>query len=157
MLDFAESIKDGRLFSQANRMIVQNEPVALIIEGRAADLAESQMRREAFQGALICLSLIYHVPILRSLDAAETARLLVFAAQQLGRAECALPLRHDRRPKRRRRLQLYLLEGLPGIGPQKAERLLERFGSVQAAFTASANKGSVQSFYTIPRVVALVW
>ncbi len=137
LVDFAESIKDGRLFAQANRLAAHDQ-IAIILEGRAADLAQSQMRREAFQGALISLSLIYRIPILRSLDPAETARLLVFASQQLNRNESAVGVRHDRRPKRRRRLQLYLLQGLPGIGLQKAGRLLEKFGSVEAVMTASA-------------------
>lgn len=34
--------------------------------------------------------------------------------------------------------QLFVLQGLPGIGPERAGRLLERFGSVQAVAAASA-------------------
>ena len=45
--------------------------------------------------------------------------------------------RRGRRPKRRRKLQLYVLQGLPGIGPEKAGRLLERFGSVEGVMAAS--------------------
>ena len=41
------------------------------------------------------------------------------------------------RPKRKRARQLFLLQGLPGVGPERAARLLERFGSVQAVVTAS--------------------
>ena len=43
------------------------------------------------------------------------------------------------RPKGKRARQLFLLQGLPGVGPERAARLLERFGSVQAIMTASAN------------------
>ena len=43
------------------------------------------------------------------------------------------------RPKRKRARQLFLLQGLPGVGPARAARLLERFGSVQAVVTASAD------------------
>src|SRR6266576_1688362 len=114
--DFAESIKDGRLFSQANRLLCAGPSVAFILEGKAGDLAQSRMRRESIQGALISLSLIYQIPILRSLDPCETAGLLLYAGQQLQRNRSEHIPRHGRRPKRRRRLQLYVLQGLPGTG-----------------------------------------
>lgn len=136
LVDFAESIIDGRLFSQAHRLISAAESAAIILEGKTADLAHSQMRREALQGALISLSLIFQIPVLRSFDPTETAHLLIYAAQQLIRHDAGQVVRHGRRPKRRRRRQLYLLEGLPGIGCEKAERLLDHFGSVQAVMNA---------------------
>jgi len=138
LLDFAESIKDGRLFTQARRLASWPDRAAFIIEGTAQDLSGSSMRREALQGAVITLTLIYELPVLRSHDPAETARLLVYAGDQLRRhADGALP-RHGKRPKTRRRVQLRLLQGLPGIGPSRAARLLERFARVEAVMTASA-------------------
>src|SRR5437867_6068430 len=137
LLDFAESIKDGRLFSQAKRLVSAGPAAALILEGKASDLAQSRMRREALQGALISLSLIFQIPILRSFDAGETAHLLLYAAQQLQRDQTDLVSRPGRRPKRRRKLQLYVLQGLPGIGPEKAERLLAQFGSVGGVMAAN--------------------
>ncbi len=136
LVDFAASIKDGRLFAQVHRLLAGGQSAALILEGRAGDLAQSLMRREALQGALVSLSLIFQIPILRSLDPAETARLLLYAGDQLQREQADHIQRHCKRPKRRRKLQLYVLQGLPGIGVQKAERLLERFGSVQAVMCA---------------------
>jgi len=137
LLDFAESIKDGRLFSQAKRLVSAGPAAALILEGKASDLAQSRMRREALQGALISLSLIYQIPILRSFDPDETARLLLYAGEQLHRDQIDHISRQGRRPKRRRKLQLYVLQGLPGIGPEKAGRLLEQFGSVERVMAAS--------------------
>jgi len=43
------------------------------------------------------------------------------------------------RPKGKRARQLFLLQGLPGVGPERAARLLDRFGSVQSVMTASAD------------------
>lgn len=37
-----------------------------------------------------------------------------------------------------RGLQLHLLQGLPGIGPERAARLLDHFGSVRAVMAADA-------------------
>src|SRR5919108_1424729 len=136
LVDFAESTKDGRLFSQASRLVRADRSVALILEGKASDLAQSRMRREALQGAMISLSLIYRIPILRSMDARETAHLLLYVGQQLQRDQTDHISRHGTRPKRRRKLQLYVLQGLPGIGPEKAERLLAQFGSVEGVMRA---------------------
>jgi DNA excision repair protein ERCC-4 len=135
--DFAGSIVDGRLFVQAKRLANLAEPAAIILEGRTADLAATKMRRESLQGALISLSLIYHLPVLRALEPDETARLMVYAAQQLRRHEGPGGFHYGRRPKRVRRIQLRLLQGLPGIGPMRASQLLETFGTVERVMTAS--------------------
>ena len=48
--------------------------------------------------------------------------------------------RHGYRPKSKRKRQLFILQGLPGIGPERAERLLAWFGSVEAAMSASSDE-----------------
>ena len=137
VVDFASSIADGRLFVQAQRLASLSEPAAIILEGRAGDVAATQMRREALQGAMVSLSMIFHLPVLRALDAAETARLLVYAGQQLRRHEWWGGCHYGRRPKRKHRIQLRILQGLPGVGPTRAEQLLQAFGSVGAVMAAS--------------------
>ncbi|TVQ93041.1 MAG: nuclease [Chromatiaceae bacterium] len=136
--DLVRSLKDGRLFSQALRLANAPLRAAIILEGRAGDLAASQMRREAIQGALIMLTLFLGLPLLRAADARESATLILLAARQ-GRAFAsgALP-RHGRRPRGKARLQSHILQGLPGIGPTRARRLLDRFGSIEAIIAASA-------------------
>jgi len=61
--DLVTSIKDGRLFRQAHRLAASPLWKALILEGTAADLAGSRMRREAIQGALIGLTLYLGIPL----------------------------------------------------------------------------------------------
>jgi ERCC4-type nuclease len=39
VVDFAESIADGRLFAQATRLVSLTQLAALLLEGRSADLA----------------------------------------------------------------------------------------------------------------------
>jgi DNA excision repair protein ERCC-4 len=134
--DLAESLIDGRLFSQAARLSSSAWRVAVILEGTSQDLAGSGMRREALLGAMVSLTLIFELPVLRSREPEETARLLIYAAQQLRRNAGDSFQRHGRRPKRKRRVQLHLLQGLPGVGPDRAAGLLERFGTVQAVMTA---------------------
>jgi NAD-dependent DNA ligase len=48
--------------------------------------------------------------------------------------------RHGYRPKNYRKRQLFILQGLPGVGRERAERLLARFGSVEAAISASSDE-----------------
>lgn len=40
----------------------------------------------------------------------------------------------------KRRLQHYVLEGIPGLGPDRSERLLDRFGSIERIARASESE-----------------
>jgi ERCC4-type nuclease len=138
--DFAISIIDGRLFRQMIRLASSNFRGVLILEGTAVDTVDLGMTRESIQGALITVSVIMGIPVLRSKDPSETARLIVYIGRQVESMVRGGIQRHGYRPKGKRRRQLFILQGLPGIGPEKAGRLLERFGSVEAAISASSSK-----------------
>ena len=138
--DFAVSIIDGRLFKQMIRLANSNSKAALIIEGTASDTAELGMTREAMQGALITVSLILGIPVLRSKDPFETAKLIVYIGRQIESMAMGGVHRHGYRPKNNRKRQLFILQGLPGVGSEKAARLLDRFGSVEAAISASSSE-----------------
>ena len=135
--DFAISIIDGRLFKQMIHLATSNFRGVLILEGTVSDTVEIGMTREAMQGALITVSLILGIPVLRSKDPSETARLIVYIGRQIESMACGGVQRHGYRPKGIRNRQLFILQGLPGVGPERAERLLDRFGSVEAAISAS--------------------
>ena len=138
--DFAASLIDGRLFRQAAALALAPERAVLVVEGRDQDWRDTGVRREALQGALITIGVFFGVAVLQSDGPEETARLLVYLGRQAQRAaQGGLP-RPGYRPKGKRARQLFLLQGLPGIGPERAARLLERFGSVQAIITASADE-----------------
>jgi len=65
--------------------------------------------------------------------------ILRFLAQQVARTDISFLQRYDRKPKRLESRKLYMLQGLPGVGPALASRLLLQFGSVEHAITADAN------------------
>jgi DNA excision repair protein ERCC-4 len=138
LLDFAVSLKDGRLFDQGVRLAASPLYKVIILEGRACDLAGSGMRREALQGALISLTLFLGIPLLRSADAEESARLMLYAARQFDHLARQMPIRlvKGKRPKGKRKTQLRILQSLPGIGANAAHNLLEQFGSVEAVLAA---------------------
>ncbi|MEJ2610479.1 MAG: ERCC4 domain-containing protein [Candidatus Thiodiazotropha sp.] len=77
LLDFAESIKDGRLFHQTIRLLNTPMTCLLILEGTTSQLNTSRMHRESLQGAMISLTIKFGMPILRSLSSKETAHLIV--------------------------------------------------------------------------------
>ena len=138
--DFAISIIDGRLFKQMIRLAGSKSEGVLILEGTASNIADLGMTREAMQGALITVSLILGIPVLRSKNPSETAKLIVYIGRQIESIAVGGVHRHGYRPKTKRKRQLFILQGLPGVGPEKAERLLDRFGSVEAAISAGSSE-----------------
>ena len=138
--DFAISIIDGRLFKQTISLANSNYRGVLILEGLVSDTVELGVTREAMQGALITVSLILGIPVLRSKDPSETAKLIVFIARQIASMASGGIQRHGYRPKGLRNRQLFILQGLPGVGRERADRLLDRFGSVEAVLSASIDE-----------------
>lgn len=134
--DLVASIVDGRLFRQAGRLAGSPWCTVVLLEGREEDIAESAMTREAIQGALISVGVILGIPVLRSRDAEESARLMLYAGRQLRSVISGAVARPGYRPKSKGRTQLHILQGLPQVGPVRAARLLERYGSVEAVLTA---------------------
>jgi DNA excision repair protein ERCC-4 len=147
--DFAQSLITGRLFEQAARMGRSMLRPAYILEGKSADWSALGVRREALQGALITLTLVFDIPVLRAVDAAETARLIFYAGQQLARLRSA-------KVKRKRSRQLRLLQTLPGVGSERAKLLLEHFGSIRSCFEAGADE--LQKIEGIgPKTAQAIW
>ena len=140
LTDLVAAIKDGRLFRQALKLSASTLQPAIILEGTGRELAGSAMRWEAIQGALVTVALFCGVPLLRTRTPEETVRTMLFAARQ-GRtfASGALP-RRGRRPRGKRARQLYILQSFPGIGPDRAQRLLAHFGSVECIAQANATE-----------------
>ncbi|MBC2716594.1 MAG: nuclease [Desulfobacteraceae bacterium] len=139
--DFAMSIIDGRLFKQAARLANNRYKPVVILEGTGRDLSVNGIRREAMQGALISISLIYGIPVLRAMDSYETASLIRYAAFQIRSITGGgFSNRAGYQPKTKSKRQLFILQGLPGIGPKKAKKLLDMFGSVERIIAASVEE-----------------
>jgi DNA excision repair protein ERCC-4 len=78
------------------------------------------------------------VPVFRSTEPAETARLIYYIGSQLVRLRDPgyAPYRQAK-AKRKKTRQLRVLQSLPGIGADRAKKLLERFGTVRACLIAT--------------------
>jgi len=138
LADFAISVLDGRLFMQVGRLTRQQTMRAcLILEGTPMRYPRSAIPRPAFQGAIITVTLVFGLPVLRSSTPDETADLILYAANQLQRRNVQPPRRWGYNIKGLPRQQRLLLQAIPEIGPVKADGLLKAFGSPAAVAFAN--------------------
>lgn len=141
--DLIASIKDGRIFQQACRLACAQQRSIIILEGTTSSIKRSKMQRESIQGVLIQISIFLGIPLLRSKDAEETAKLIIYTAGQaqklIGQPNHIRHIPH-KRPKTKFKTQMYILQGIPGIGPKRAKALLNHFETIEAIFCASSDE-----------------
>ena len=145
LTDLSMSILDGRLFEQSKKLDTSNpKRNILLLEGNSQTLAKNGISREAIQGALIHLTLFKDIAILRSLDEAESAKIIIYIAGQLdkfqNREQPYFKLQSKdkvKKDKKKEKSQRFVLQTIPGIGAAKANLLLEKFGSLEAIFKAT--------------------
>jgi ERCC4-type nuclease len=132
--DFALSIVDGRLFPPAAKLArCPHRPVILLEGPRPQRMTEVHPR--ALKGAMASLAVMWRLPVLLARDPVDSLTILRLLAGQLRSSNGGLK-RYDRKPKRLASRKLYVLQGLPGVGPSLAHRLLLEFGSVERVVTA---------------------
>ena len=90
----------------------------------------------ALKGALVSLAVMWRLPVLHARDPEDSIRILRFLARQLAQSAPGILQRYDRKPKRLASRKLYMLQGLPGVGPALANQLLRQFGSIERVTTA---------------------
>jgi ERCC4-type nuclease len=108
-----------------------------LIEG-PTPAAVPAIHPHALEGALVSLAAMWRLPVLHSLDAEHSARILQCLAHQVSKPHQHILRRFDRKPKRLASRRLFLLQGLPGVGPALAQRLLAQLGTVEGVITAGA-------------------
>ena len=128
--DFATSLADGRLFPQAAALARNPHRPIILIEGPKPPQMPD-VHPHALKGAIVSLAMMWRLPVIHARDPEDSLRILRFAAQQLARTDSGILQRYDRKPKRLTSRKVYVLQGLPGIGPSLACRLLRQFGSVE--------------------------
>ena len=134
--DFAMSLVDGRLFRQAAALARSpNRPVVLLEGPRPPRLPD--VHPHALKGAMVSLAVMWRLPVLCARDPEDSLRILRFLAHQVSDSDDGILKRYDRKPKRLASRKLYMLQGLPGVGPGLALRLLLEFGSVERVVAAT--------------------
>lgn len=133
--DFAVSIADGRLFPQAAALARSPCRSVILLEGPRPEHMPD-VHPHAMRGALASLAIMWRLPVLVARDPSDSLRILRALAHQIGKAHQEVLRRYDRKPKRLASKKLYVLQGLPGIGPALARRLLAQFGSIERVIAA---------------------
>lgn len=138
--DFCHSIKDGRLFNQAKLLAMSPVPAVYILEGKNRQFKDTDFSRQAIQSILISLSLSFRLPIIKTRDFQESVQVMLQCFKQLTKDRLddqrffPKSLRRKNPPLHVQKVQI--LEGFPGVGVDRADRLLTKFGSLHAVFTA---------------------
>ena len=140
-IDFIQSIIDGRLFRQAARLKQAFQSSAVIIEGQNLYNSPINVDSHSIKGALVSLALVWHIPVLFSNSPEDTALLIwLIGNQNISLVKEWYHRFGQPRHQRFRKQELYVLQGLPGVGPKLAVNLLDHFGSVENAMTASVKE-----------------
>jgi ERCC4-related helicase/ERCC4-type nuclease len=141
MADFLQSIIDGRLINQLGDLKSNFQSPVLILEGVDRLYVQRDIHPNAVRGMLASVAVGYGIPIMPSEDEQDTAQLLYAIArrEQLDEGR-PVALRGERKPRILRDMQRFVVESLPNVSAVLADRLLERFGSVEAVFSATPDQ-----------------
>ena len=134
--DFLISIIDGRLFNQFSNLKKNCVNPILLIEGNPYK-TDLDFDSHAIKGAIISAQTIWYIPVIFSRSKEDTRDIIMMISRQDETYMDVVPLRGGYRPKRLKSRQLYLLQGLPQVGPMLAKRLIEYFGSVSSVINAT--------------------
>jgi ERCC4-type nuclease len=129
--DFISSMLNHRLMNQIEEL-KQYENKLLIIEG----ISEQELYKEdregvsanAIRGFLLSILLKHKMPIIYSNDAEDTARFIGVLSK---RKDTEINLNAKKKTLNKKEQLQFIIESFPGVGPKKAKRLLEKFGSIQ--------------------------
>jgi Fanconi anemia group M protein len=136
--DFINSMINHRLMNQIEEL-KQHENKLLIIEG----ISEKELYNEesggvnanAIRGFLLSILLKHKIPIIFSKNPEDTARFINVLSKKSEEKEMNLNAK-KKTLSRKEQLQ-FIVESFPGIGPKKAKKLLEKFGSIQNIILSS--------------------
>jgi Fanconi anemia group M protein len=137
--DFLISIIDGRLFTQLSNLKKHCPCPVVLLEGNPCK-TDVEIDPAAIKGALISVETIWYVPIVFTRSKEDSVETLLMMGRQDETYMDVVPLRGGYRPKRLKSRQLYILQGLPKVGPNVAKRLLEHFHSVRQIMNASVEE-----------------
>ena len=120
-------------------MIAVDQSAMSLADGRLEGPKPAKMpdvHPHALKGAMVSLAVMWRLPVLHARDPEDSLRVLRFVAHRLRNLDPGFLQRYDRKPKRFASRKLYVLQGLPGIGPELASRLLFQFGSIERVVAA---------------------
>ncbi len=133
--DFVASIVDGRLFKECAKLTAHYPCPVLILEGQP--IGASALHPNAIRGAIASVMVKFHITILQTADAQDTAALVFAIAKKAQEGpKKTIRIRADKGPADLDKVQEFVLAGVPGLNNFRAKSLLSRLGSLERVFTA---------------------
>ncbi len=132
--DFVGSIINGRVFEQAKALKETYSQPVIMIEGSSnRDISEDALK--AAQATLIAN---YDVSLVNTKNPMDTARMIYWIAKkEQTDFNRGLVVKVGKKPKDRKKLQEFIVCGIPGVSTVTCKKLLKHFGSLDRIFSAS--------------------
>jgi ERCC4-type nuclease len=135
--DFLNSMINHRLLNQIEEL-KQYENKLIIIEGISEQELYSEENKginaNAIRGFLLSIVLKHKIPVIFSQNQEDTAKFINVLSNK---KEKEINLNAKKKTLNRKEQLQFIIESFPGIGPKKAKKLLEKFGSIQNVILAS--------------------
>jgi Fanconi anemia group M protein len=129
--DFISSMINHRLINQIEEL-KQYENKLLIIEGISEKELYSEddsgINANAIRGFLLSILLKHKIPIIFSKNPEDTAKFINVLSKK---KEKEINLNAKKKILSKKEQLQFIVESFPGVGPKKAKKLLEKFGSIQ--------------------------
>jgi len=141
-VDLVSSVRDGRLWRELDKMKASGPSPYLLVEGPLSLIERfTDWSQSSVAGLLVSVSDGWGVSVLWAPSQPWTVSYLLSLARRARREERrSYPLRVVPKRAGPREIMLSVVEGLPGVGPGRAEALLRRFGTLSALFSARAEE-----------------
>ncbi|MFX1502808.1 MAG: DEAD/DEAH box helicase [Promethearchaeota archaeon] len=131
--DFNDSIIDGRLFPELNKLRENFLRPILILEGDP--FIQSNISQNALYGAITAIILNLGITIYKTKNVEETAQFLYqLVKKEQSISKSSLKLRFDKAPLDTSRLLEFIIAGIPGVNALRAKSLLKELKTLQNIF-----------------------
>ena len=135
--DFVSSLIDKRLLQQVKALKNNYEKPLIIIEGEEDLYSIRKVHPNAINGMLAAILIDFGIPIVYTKNFLETASLLKSIAKREQEYEKKdMGVRTEKKPLTTKEQQEFIVESLPGVGPNLAKSLLKEFKSVKELVNA---------------------
>ncbi|MFT4297832.1 MAG: DEAD/DEAH box helicase [Candidatus Woesearchaeota archaeon] len=152
--DFISSLIDGRLLSQAKKLVENFERPLIIIEGEQSIFGVRNIHPNAIRGLIASITVDFRIPIIHTKDPADTAETLFSIAkreQELQKKN--ILIQNSKKPTTKNQQKEYIISSIPGIGQGLAKELLEEFGSIKNIINADISE--LQKINNIGKTLAI--
>jgi len=137
VFDLANTLTQRFLFDQIFKMKETYPRSIVIIEGYMGLLRKfRRISPESLSGTLFALAQA-NIPLVPTIDYKDTATFLITSAKRLKTEKTPPTIRHRIKTESIKEQQLFVVAGLPHIGPVLGEKLLRQFKTLRAVFSSS--------------------